>query len=70
MLMSYIGTLESVALSSADEHFWHGPDVLRLPMLLAGVASVWLFFRLLSASPAFAQPSLDAHCWRRMQPTS
>ena len=49
--------------------FGTGLMVLRLPMLLAGVASIWLFFRLLHRIAGRAQPLLDALCWRRIQPT-
>jgi len=47
MLMTYIGTLKAWLYRPLMSIFGTGLLVLRLPMLLAGVASVWLFFRLL-----------------------
>jgi 4-amino-4-deoxy-L-arabinose transferase-like glycosyltransferase len=47
MLMSYIGTIKGWLYRPLMSIFGTGLTVLRLPMLLAGVASVWLFFRLL-----------------------
>jgi hypothetical protein len=47
MVMAYIGTLKAWLYRPLMSIFGTGLVVLRLPMLLAGVASVWLFFRLL-----------------------
>ena len=47
MLMSYIGTLKAWLYRPLMNIFGTGLTVLRLPMLLAGVVGVWLFFRLL-----------------------
>ena len=47
MLMSYIGTLKAWLYRPLMNIFGTGLNVLRLPMLLAGTASVWLFFHLL-----------------------
>jgi 4-amino-4-deoxy-L-arabinose transferase-like glycosyltransferase len=47
MLMTYIGTLKGWLYRPLMFIFGTGLTVLRLPMLLAGVASVWLFYRLL-----------------------
>jgi 4-amino-4-deoxy-L-arabinose transferase-like glycosyltransferase len=47
MLMTYIGTVKSWLYRPLMSIFGTGLTVLRLPMLLAGVASVWLFFLLL-----------------------
>jgi 4-amino-4-deoxy-L-arabinose transferase-like glycosyltransferase len=47
MVMSYIGALKAWLYRPLMSLFGSGIMVLRLPMLLAGVASVWLFFRLL-----------------------
>jgi hypothetical protein len=47
MLMSYIGTLKAWVYRPLMSTFGTSLTVLRLPMLLAGVASVWLFYRLL-----------------------
>jgi 4-amino-4-deoxy-L-arabinose transferase-like glycosyltransferase len=48
MVMSYIGTLKAWLYRPLMSLFGTGLAVLRLPMLLAGVASVWLFFRFLN----------------------
>ena len=47
MLMSYLGTLKSWLYRPIFQWFGVGVSVVRLPMLLAGAASVWLFYRLL-----------------------
>jgi hypothetical protein len=47
MVMAYIGTLKAWLYRPLMSIFGTGLAALRLPMLLAGVASVWLFFRLL-----------------------
>jgi 4-amino-4-deoxy-L-arabinose transferase-like glycosyltransferase len=47
MVMSYIGTLKAWLYRPLMSSFGTGLTVLRLPVLLAGVASVWLFYRLL-----------------------
>jgi Dolichyl-phosphate-mannose-protein mannosyltransferase len=48
MVMTYIGTLKAWLYRPLMSLFGTGLMTLRLPMLLAGVASVWLFFRLLN----------------------
>jgi len=47
MVMSYIGTLKAWLYRPLMSVFGTGLSVLRLPMILAGAASIWLFFRLL-----------------------
>jgi hypothetical protein len=47
MIMSYIGTLKAWLYRPMFRIFGTGIVAIRLPMLLAGVASVWLFFLLL-----------------------
>jgi 4-amino-4-deoxy-L-arabinose transferase-like glycosyltransferase len=47
MVMTYIGTLKAWLYRPLMRIFGTGLVALRLPVLLAGVASVWLFFRLL-----------------------
>jgi 4-amino-4-deoxy-L-arabinose transferase-like glycosyltransferase len=47
MIMSYIGTLKAWLYRPILRMFGTGMLPLRLPMLLAGVASLWLFFLLL-----------------------
>jgi 4-amino-4-deoxy-L-arabinose transferase-like glycosyltransferase len=47
MLMTYIGTLKAWLYRPVMSIFGTGLTVLRLPVLLAGVAGVWLFYRLL-----------------------
>jgi len=47
MLMSYVGTLKSWIYAPIFRVFGTGVSPVRDPMLLAGVASVWLFFLLL-----------------------
>ena len=47
MLMSYLGTLKAWIYSPIFRAFGTGVWALRDPVLLAGVASVWLFFLLL-----------------------
>jgi hypothetical protein len=47
MVMTYIGTLKAWLYRPVMSIFGTGLVALRLPMLLAGVASVWIFFQLL-----------------------
>lgn len=47
MLMSYVGALKSWVYESILSAFGAGRMTLRVPMLLAGVASLWLFFLVL-----------------------
>jgi len=47
MLMSYLGTLKSWLYRPIFQWFGVSVSVVRLPMLLAGAASVWLLYRLL-----------------------
>ena len=47
MLMSYLGTLKSWIYRPIFQRFGTGVSAMRVPMLLAGVASVWLFYLLL-----------------------
>ena len=47
MLMTYLGALKSLIYGSIFRYFGTGIRALREPMLLAGVASLYLFFRLL-----------------------
>ena len=47
MLMSYLGTLKALLYSPIFRVFGTGVSALRAPVLLAGVASVWLFYMLL-----------------------
>jgi len=47
MLMSYLGTLKSWIYAPIFKAFGTGVSALRDPMLLAGAASVWLFYLLL-----------------------
>jgi hypothetical protein len=47
MLMSYLGALKSIVLRPILVTFGVGLRTVREPMLLAGVASLWLFFLLL-----------------------
>ncbi len=47
MLMSYLGTLKSWVYRPIFQLFGTGVPAMRLPMLLAGAASVWLFYLLL-----------------------
>jgi len=47
MVMTYIGTLKAWLYRPLMKMFGTGLILLRLPMLLAGVLSVWLFYRLL-----------------------
>jgi 4-amino-4-deoxy-L-arabinose transferase-like glycosyltransferase len=47
MLMTYIGSLKAWLYRPVMSFFGTGLTVLRLPALLAGVAGVWLFYRLL-----------------------
>jgi 4-amino-4-deoxy-L-arabinose transferase-like glycosyltransferase len=46
MLMTYVGALKSWIYGPILKIFGAGPMTLRVPMLLAGVASLWLFFLL------------------------
>jgi 4-amino-4-deoxy-L-arabinose transferase-like glycosyltransferase len=47
MLMSYLGTLKSWIYRPIFQIFGTGVSAMRLPMLLAGTASIWLFYQLL-----------------------
>ena len=47
MLMSYLGTLKSWIYRPVFQLFGTGVSAMRAPMLLAGAASVWLFYLLL-----------------------
>lgn len=47
MLMSYLGATKSILLRPILVNFGVGLHTVREPMLLAGVASLWLFFLLL-----------------------
>ena len=47
MLMNYVGALKSWIYRPIINTFGAGPMTLRVPMLLAGVASLWLFFLVL-----------------------
>jgi 4-amino-4-deoxy-L-arabinose transferase-like glycosyltransferase len=47
MLMSYLGTLKSWIYRPIFQWFGVGVSAARVPMLLAGAASVWLFYLLL-----------------------
>jgi 4-amino-4-deoxy-L-arabinose transferase-like glycosyltransferase len=47
MVMTYIGTLKAWLYRPLMSLFGTNVAVLRLPMILAGVAAVWLFYRLL-----------------------
>ena len=47
MLMSYLGTLKSWIYRPIFQAFGTGVSAMRIPMLLAGAASVWLFYLLL-----------------------
>ena len=47
MLMSYLGALKSIILRPILVNFGVGLRSVREPMLLAGVASLWIFFLLL-----------------------
>jgi 4-amino-4-deoxy-L-arabinose transferase-like glycosyltransferase len=47
MLMSYLGALKSWIYRPIFQEFGTGVWAMRLPMLLAGVASVWIFYLLL-----------------------
>ena len=47
MLMTYLGTLKSWIYRPVFQLFGTSVSALRLPMLLAGAASVWLFYQLL-----------------------
>ncbi|MGO9261473.1 MAG: ArnT family glycosyltransferase [Bryobacteraceae bacterium] len=47
MLMTYLGALKALIYGPLFRWFGTGVRVLREPMLLAGVASLYLFFRLL-----------------------
>lgn len=48
MLMSYLGTLKSWIYRPLFHLLGTGIWVIRVPALLAGAASIWLFYRLLS----------------------
>ena len=47
MLMSYLGALKSWIFRPIFQEFGTGVWAMRLPMLLAGAATVWLFYLLL-----------------------
>jgi 4-amino-4-deoxy-L-arabinose transferase-like glycosyltransferase len=47
MLMSYLGTLKSWIYRPVFQLFGTGVSAMRVPMLLAGTASIWLFYLLL-----------------------
>ncbi len=47
MLMNYVGALKSSIYRPILNAFGAGPRTLRVPMLLAGTGSLWLFFLLL-----------------------
>jgi 4-amino-4-deoxy-L-arabinose transferase-like glycosyltransferase len=47
MLMSYLGALKSWIYRPIFQQFGTGIWAMRLPMLLAGAASIWLFYLLL-----------------------
>jgi hypothetical protein len=47
MLMSYLGALKSWIYRPIFQHFGTGVWAMRLPVLLAGAATVWLFYLLL-----------------------
>ncbi len=47
MLMSYLGTLKAWIYAPIFRVFGTGASALRVPVLLAGAASVWLFYMLL-----------------------
>jgi hypothetical protein len=47
MLMSYVGSMKAWIYNGIFLVTPPGPLALRLPMMLAGAASIWLFFRLL-----------------------
>jgi 4-amino-4-deoxy-L-arabinose transferase-like glycosyltransferase len=47
MLLTYLGTLKSWIYRPIFQLFGTGVSAMRVPMLLAGAASVWLFYRLL-----------------------
>jgi len=47
MLMSYLGTLKSWIYRPIFQQFGAGVWAMRVPMLLAGTASIWLFYLLL-----------------------
>jgi 4-amino-4-deoxy-L-arabinose transferase-like glycosyltransferase len=63
MLMSYLGTLKAWIYSPIFRVFGTGVSALREPVLLAGVASVWLFYLLLRRVAGERAASLDAVCW-------
>jgi 4-amino-4-deoxy-L-arabinose transferase-like glycosyltransferase len=47
MLMSYLGTVKSWVYRPIFQVFGAGVEAMRAPMLLAGMASVWVFYLLL-----------------------
>jgi 4-amino-4-deoxy-L-arabinose transferase-like glycosyltransferase len=53
MLMSYLGALKSWIYRPIFQEFGTGVWAMRLPMLLAGAASVWLFYLLLRRVAGF-----------------
>jgi hypothetical protein len=53
MLMSYLGTLKSWIYRPIFALFGTGNGAIREPMLLAGVASIWLFFLFLRRAAGY-----------------
>jgi hypothetical protein len=53
MIMSYLGTLKTAIYRPIFRLFGTGVIAVRLPMLLAGTASVWLFFVLLRRATGY-----------------
>jgi 4-amino-4-deoxy-L-arabinose transferase-like glycosyltransferase len=53
MLMSYLGTLKSWIYRPIFQQFGTGVWAMRLPMLLAGAVSIWLFYLLLRRVAGF-----------------
>src|ERR1700690_231896 len=47
LLMSYLGTLKALLYKPIFQWFGVSVLVIRLPVMLAGAARVWLFYRLL-----------------------
>ncbi len=47
MLMSYLGTLKSWIYRPIFQLFGTGVSAMRVPMLIAGAASIWFFYLLL-----------------------
>ncbi len=53
MLMSYLGTLKSWIYRPIFQLFGTGVSAMRVPMLIAGAASVWIFYLLLRRVAGF-----------------